>query len=129
MACYSFSVAGLSGRERLWAWKPNIFKVIRKIFLKHNKSFRWHLRDYEKHIFSHLKACERRNFDFCVFVRMCSRSRCHWRACVALRVFVRSVYSAYITRGLTAILHIRKNTQKSKFLLSQAFKWEKLCFS
>ena len=24
-------------------------KVIRKFFLKHNKSFRWHLGDYEKH--------------------------------------------------------------------------------
>ena len=36
-------------------------KVIRKFFLKHNKSFRWHLGDYEKH-----KVCERRNFDFCV---------------------------------------------------------------
>ena len=28
------------------------FKVIRKVFLKHNKSFRWHLGDYEKHNFS-----------------------------------------------------------------------------
>ena len=27
------------------------FKVIRKFFLKHNKRFRWHLGDYEKHIF------------------------------------------------------------------------------
>ena len=27
------------------------FKVIRKFFLNHNKSFRWHLGDYEKHIF------------------------------------------------------------------------------
>ena len=26
-------------------------KVTRKFFLKHNKSFRWHLGDYEKHIF------------------------------------------------------------------------------
>ena len=26
------------------------------------------------------------------------------------------------------ILHIRKNTQKSKFLLSQAFKWKKIMF-
>ena len=26
-------------------------KVIRKFFLNHNKSFRWHLGDYEKHIF------------------------------------------------------------------------------
>ena len=47
-------------------------QVIRKFFFKHNKSFRWHLGDYEKHNFSHLKACERRNFDFCVFLRMCS---------------------------------------------------------
>ena len=30
----------------------NRFKVIRKFFLKHKKSFRWHLGDYEKHIFS-----------------------------------------------------------------------------
>ena len=29
----------------------NLIKVIRKFFLKHNKSFRWHLGDYEKHIF------------------------------------------------------------------------------
>ena len=34
-------------------------------------------------IFFHLKACERRHFDFCVFLRMCSGSRCHWRACGA----------------------------------------------
>ena len=26
-------------------------KVIRKFFFKHNKSFRWHLGDYEKHNF------------------------------------------------------------------------------
>ena len=48
--------------------------AIRKFFLTHNQSFRWHLGDYEKHIFFHLKACERRNFDFCVFLRMCSGS-------------------------------------------------------
>ena len=55
----------------------NIFfslKVIRKFFKNHNKSFRWHLWDYEKHIFFHLKGCERRNFDFCVFLRMYSGS-------------------------------------------------------
>ena len=28
-----------------------LLKVIRKFFLKHNKSFRWHLGDYEKHNF------------------------------------------------------------------------------
>ena len=39
-----------------------LIKGIRKFFLNHNKSFRWQLGDYEKHIFSHLKACERRNF-------------------------------------------------------------------
>ena len=48
----------------------HLVKVIRKFFIKHNKSFRWHLGDYEKHIFFHLKACERRNFDFCVFLRV-----------------------------------------------------------
>ena len=32
------------------------------------------------------------------------------------------------SRGETVTLHIRKNTQKSKFLLSQAFKWEKIMF-
>ena len=42
-------------------------KVIRKFFLNHNKSFRWHLGDYENIFFFHLKACERRNFDLCVF--------------------------------------------------------------
>ena len=47
-----------------------ILKVIRKFFFKHNKSFRLHLEDYEKHNFLHLKACERRNFDFCVFLRV-----------------------------------------------------------
>ena len=50
------------------------FKMIRKFFLNHNKSFRWHLGDYEKHIFFHLKACERRNFDFFFFFQMCSIS-------------------------------------------------------
>ena len=36
-----------------------------------------------------------------------------------------------VTTGHTrtpGILHIRKNTQKSKFLLSQAFKWKKIMF-
>ena len=40
----------------------------------------------------------------------------------------RSLHSAYINRFLTDPLHIRKNTQKSKFLLSQAFKWKKIMF-
>ena len=61
-------------------------KVIRKFFLNHNKSFRWHLGDYEKYFFS------------------------IWRPVRWETLF-------------------RKNTQKSKFLLSQAFKWKKkLCF-
>ena len=50
------------------------FKVIRKFFSNYNKSFRWHLGDYERHNFFHLKPCERRNFGFCVFLRMCSGS-------------------------------------------------------
>ena len=41
---------------------------------------------------------------------------------------VQSLHSAYINRFVTGILHIRKNTQKSKFLLSQAFKWKKNMF-
>ena len=41
---------------------------------------------------------------------------------------VRSFHSAYINRFLAGILHIRKNTQKSKFLLSQTLKWKKMMF-
>ena len=36
-----------------------------------------------------------------------------------------------VTPGPTrppGILHVRKNTQKSQFLLSQALKWEKIMF-
>ena len=45
-----------------------LLKVIRMFFFKnHNKSFTWHLGDYEKHNFFHLKACERRNFGFVCF--------------------------------------------------------------
>ena len=40
------------------------------------------------------------------------------RACVA-------VHSPYINRFLTGRLPTRKNTQKSKFLLSQTFNWKK----
>ena len=57
--------------------KHNIFLTYsdQEVFLSHNKRFRWHLVDYEKHNFSfHLKACEGRNFDFCVLLRMCSVS-------------------------------------------------------
>ena len=76
-----------------------VLNVIRKFFLNHNKSFRWHLGDYEKHdFFFHLKACERRNFDFCVFLGMCSGSggRVGRR-----RDDVRSLHSANINRFLT----------------------------
>ena len=31
-------------------------KEIRKFFIKHNKSFRWHLGDYEKHNFFHFEG-------------------------------------------------------------------------
>ena len=51
----------------LYLWSSMIIKVIRKFFLRHNNSLRWHLGDYEKHNFFHLKASERRNFDLCVF--------------------------------------------------------------
>ena len=37
-------------------------------------------RRLRKHIFFHLKACERRNFDLCVLLRMCSMpDRLHMR--------------------------------------------------
>ena len=35
---------------------PVLLKVISKFFLKHNKSFRWHLGDYEKHDFFPLEG-------------------------------------------------------------------------
>ena len=34
----------------------NLYRVIRKFFLNHNKSFRWHLGDYEIITFFPLKA-------------------------------------------------------------------------
>ena len=65
------------------------------------------------YFFPLLKACERRNFDFCVFLRMCSLTK-----------YLQIVFSRW-----NITLHIRKNTQKSQFLLSQAFKWKKImCF-
>ena len=39
------------GNFNLRIGRISIFKVTRKFFLKHNKSFRWHLGDYEKHFF------------------------------------------------------------------------------
>ena len=38
-------------------------------------------------------------------------------------------YNQDSTGPVTVTLHIRKNTQKSRFLLSQTLKWKKLCFS
>ena len=45
-------------------------KLSGSFFIKHKKSFRWHFGDYENISFFNLKACERRNFDFCVFLRV-----------------------------------------------------------
>merc|ERR1711911_215735 len=75
-------------------------------------------RGLRKHIFFHLEACERRNFDFCVLCSYgCVVGPCSY-TCLGL-----SRMCSY-----TDPLHIRKNTQKSKFLLSQAFKWKKIMF-
>ena len=99
-------------------------KVIRKYLLNHNKSFRWHLGDYEKHTFFNLKAYERRKFDFCVFLRMFSGS-------VKNRFYKLNGGSgrrhAVVIPASWPTTH-RKNTQKSKVLLSQAFKWKKSMF-
>ena len=40
-----FTVLGIHNERQV------VIKVIRKFFLYHNKSFRWHLGDYEKHDF------------------------------------------------------------------------------
>ena len=43
-------------------------KVIREFFLKHNKSFRWHLGDYEKHNFFPFEGLwEEKLWFLCVF--------------------------------------------------------------
>ena len=95
-----------------------LLKVIRKIFFKHSKSFRWHLGDYEKHNFFHLKGCERKHFNFL-----------RWVAC-SLKT------GLYKLNGCCVRLHAgpqtpagptthHKNTQKSKFLLSQTLNWKK----
>ena len=65
-------VLSIHVRTLYYHYKSSNIKVIRTFFVNHNKSFRWHLGDYEKHIFFHLKACERRIFDFCVFLWVCS---------------------------------------------------------
>ena len=94
-------------------------------FLKHNKSFRWHLGDYEKHnFFSNWRPVRGETLIFVCFY-----------GCVVCPAGVwgpawrrSSLHSAYINRFLTGRLPIRKNTQKSKFLLSQAFKWKQIMF-
>ena len=52
----------------------NDLKVIKKFFLKATTTkILDGISGIAKNIFFfHLKACERRNFDFCVFLRMCS---------------------------------------------------------
>ena len=71
----------------------------------------WGLR--KTYFFPHLKACERRNFDF-----VCSNG------CVVSRLHCYGKWQQTMHED-NMTLHIRKNTQKSKFLLSQAFKWGK----
>ena len=44
-------------------------------------------------------------------------------------IFVCSYGYVVFSRGETVTIHIRKNTQKSKFLLSQASKWKTIMFS
>ena len=92
-----------------------LLKVIRKFLLNHNKSFRWHLGDYKKHDFPFEGLC------VCGVVRKMAGEGPARRRVVSL-------HSAYINRFLTGILHVRKSTQKSKFRLSQAFKWKKMMF-
>ena len=79
-------------------------------------------------IFFHLEVCERRNFDFCVFLRMISGSG--WRP-----VYISWMEGTDVLTPSSSLpayrapLHIRKNTQKSKFLLSQTLKCKKkICF-
>ena len=73
------------------------------------------------YFFPHLKACERRNFDFCV-----------WVVCpLKTGLYKVNGQSARVTPGHTrppGRLPTRKNTQKSKFLLLQVFKWKKIMF-
>ena len=72
-------------------------------------------------IFFHLKACERRNFDFCVFLRVYSMP-------VKTGLYKLNGEWDVVTPGPTrppGILHIRKNTQQSKFFRPQALKWKK----
>ena len=123
-----FLSVGLSLQlHRSWKWSGSFFKTITKVLDG--------ISGITKNIFLfHLRVCEWWNFDFCVFLRMCSGSggrvlvRNLAGMTTARRDGVRSLHSAYINRFLTGILIIRKNTQKSKFLLSQTFKWKKIMF-
>ena len=87
-----------------------LFKVIRNFFLNHYKSFRWHLGDYEKHSFFPFEGLWEEKLCFFVCSYGCIVGPCSY-TCLGLSR----------TCTYTDPLHIRKNTQKSKFLLSQAF--------
>ena len=50
MRCVKVVLTFLNVKEDMLRFK-HVLKVIRKFFLNHNKSFRWHLGDYEKHDF------------------------------------------------------------------------------
>ena len=55
--------------------RTGVFKVIRKLFFKTITKVLDGISGITKIIiFFHLKACERRNFDFCMFLRMSSGS-------------------------------------------------------
>ena len=71
-----------------------------------------------------MKACERRNFDFCLFLRVGSLPGGRVGHCVMTSHTPFSLYKPVLTDRLPT----RKNTQKSKFLVSQAFKWKKIMF-
>ena len=94
-------------------------------FLKHNKSFRWHLGDYEKHIFFSIWRPVRG--ETLIFV-------CFYGCVVCpLKPGLYKLHgrSGVVTPGHTrppGRLPTRKYTHQSKFLLSQAFKWKKIMF-
>ena len=93
---------------------PYRLKVIRNFFKNYNKSLDGISGITKNIIFFHLKACERGNFDFCVFLRMCSMP--------GGRVW------PGVTTSAPSVFNRTHYTQKSKFLLSQTFKWKKIMF-
>ena len=104
----------------------HLLKVIRKFFLKHNKCFRWHLGDYEKHNLSFSIWWPLRG-ETLIFVCFYGCVVCPagvwgpaWRRLLRPLRLYKPVFNG--------ILHIRKNTQKSKFFLSQTYKWKKIMF-